>query len=174
MANTVVSRVENERFLILERVFIAPRDLVFKMHKDPEYLKHWWGPRGWELPVCRMDFRVGGTWLYCMKCVDKNQGKYFGMEAWGKAVYREINEPERIVYTDYFCDADGKVNDALPSTNVETKLIDLGDGKTKLVSRGEYATPEALKTVIDMGMLQGISESWDRMEERLESVANRS
>lgn len=167
--NAMVSRVENDRWLVLERVFAAPRDLVFKMFKEPEHLKRWWGPRGWELPVCHIDFRPGGVWHYCMKCVDQNQGQFYGMESWGKAVYKEIVEPEKIVYVDYFSDAQGHENDAMPSTKVTMEFIDLG-GKTKLVSLGEYASAEALKTVMDMGMLQGITETWDRLEERLSEV----
>jgi hypothetical protein len=37
-------------------------------------------------------------------------------------------------------------------------------------SRGEYVSAEAFKTVMDMGMLQGITETWDRLEERLNEV----
>ena len=48
--NAMVSRVENDRVLVLERVFDAPRDLVFKMFKEPEHLKRWWVSRGWEMP----------------------------------------------------------------------------------------------------------------------------
>ncbi|MCR8630300.1 SRPBCC domain-containing protein [Paenibacillus radicis (ex Xue et al. 2023)] len=167
--NTMVSRVENERVLVLERVFNAPRDLVFKMFKEPEHLKHWWGPRGWELPICKVDFRVGGVWHFCMKCVDENQGQFFGMESWGKAVYKEIVEPEKIVLVDSFSDSEGNTNESMPSTEVTLEFIDLG-GKTKLVNRAEYVSAEALKTVIDMGMMQGITETWDRLEERLNEV----
>ncbi len=168
-SNAMVSRVENERVLVLERVFDAPRDLVFKMFKEPEHLKRWWGPKGWELPVCNVEFRPGGVWHYCMKCVDKNQGDFYGMESWGKAVYKEIVEPEKIIYTDYFSDAEGNTNDTMPSTEVTMEFIDLG-GKTKLVSRGEYVSAEALKTVMDMGMLEGITQTWDRLEESLNEV----
>ncbi|KIV69686.1 MULTISPECIES: SRPBCC domain-containing protein [Bacillus] len=167
--NTMVSRVENDRVLVLERVFDAPRDLVFSMFKEPEHLKHWWGPRGWEIPVCTVDFRPGGVWHYCMKCVNQNLEQFFGMESWGKAVYKEIIEPEKIVYTDYFSDAEGNVNDSMPSTEMTLEFIDLG-GKTKLINRAEYVSEEALKTVMDMGMLQGITETWDRLNERLESL----
>lgn len=168
MANgKMITRVEGDRTLVLERTFDAPRDQVFKMFKDSNELKHWWGPRGWELPVSKMDFRKGGVWHYCMKCVDKNQGNYYGMEAWGKAIYKEINEPNKIVYTDFFSDAEGNSNDQLPSTDVQTDFIDLGSGKTKIVSSAEYASAEALKTVMDMGMIDGITQTWDRLEERL-------
>jgi uncharacterized protein YndB with AHSA1/START domain len=168
--NTMVSRVENDTVLVLEREFDASRELVFKMFKEPEHLSRWWGPRGWEVPVCKVDFQPGGVWHYCMKCVDPNQGQFFGMESWGKGVYKEIVEPEKIVYTDYFSDAEGNENDALPATEVTMEFIDIGSGKTKLVSRSEYVSAEALKTVIDMGMLQGITETWDRLEERLSEV----
>ncbi|MFD6510873.1 MULTISPECIES: SRPBCC domain-containing protein [unclassified Bacillus (in: firmicutes)] len=167
--NTMVSRVENDRVLVLERVFDAPRNLVFSMFKEAEHLKHWWGPRGWEIPSCTVDFRPGGVWHYCMKCVDQNLGQFFGMESWGKGVYKEIIEPEKIVYTDYFSDAEGNVNDSMPSTEMTLEFIDLG-GKTKLINRAEYVNKEALKTVMDMGMLQGITETWDRLDERLESL----
>ncbi|WJQ79251.1 SRPBCC domain-containing protein [Brevibacillus brevis] len=167
--NAMVSRVENERVLVLERVFDAPRDLVFQMFKESEHLKRWWGPKGWELPVCHVDFRPGGVWHYCMKCVDKNQGDFYGMESWGKGVYKEIAEPEKIIYTDYFSDAEGNTNDAMPSTEVMMEFIDLG-GKTKLVSRSEYVSAEALKTVMDMGMLEGITQTWDRLEESLNEI----
>lgn len=166
----MVSSVENDKVLVLERVFDAPRDLVFKMFKEPEHLRRWWGPRGWELPVCNVDLRPGGVWHYCMKCVDENQGEFYGMESWGKAVYKDIDEPERIAYTDYFSDAEGNENEAMPATEVTMAFTDLG-GETKLVSRSEYVSAEALKSVMDMGMLQGITETWDRLEERLGEVA---
>ncbi|MFP3389532.1 SRPBCC family protein [Brevibacillus sp. SIMBA_040] len=167
--NAMVSRVENDRVLVLERVFDAPRELVFQMFKEAEHLKRWWGPRGWEIPVCNVDFRPGGVWHYCMKCVDQNQGDFYGMESWGKGVYKEIVEPEMISYTDYFSDAEGNTNPELPSTDVTLEFIEQ-DGKTKLVNRGEYVSAEALKTVMDMGMLQGITETWNRLEERLNEV----
>ena len=55
----------------------------------------------------------------------------------------------------------------MPSTEITLEFIDLG-GKTKLINRAEYVNEKALKTVMDMGMLQGITETWDRLNERLE------
>lgn len=169
MPNEMTQTVENDKVLVLERVFDAPRELVFEMFSDCKHLKHWWGPRGWELPVCKMDFRPGGTWLYCMKCVDENQGDFFGMESWGKQVFREIDAPRSLSYTDYFADEEGNVNDSLPATDATVEFIEQG-GKTKIVSRSTYASAEALKTVMDMGMIQGITETWDRLEERVAAV----
>ncbi|GMK47417.1 activator of HSP90 ATPase [Paenibacillus glycanilyticus] len=170
MTNAIVSRVENENVLVLERIFTAPRELVFKMFKEPEHLKRWWGPRGWEVPVCTIDFRPGGIWHYCMKCMDQSQGDFYGMESWGKGVYKEIDEPNSFSYTDYFSDAEGNINEELPATDIVLEFVDLGDGTTKLINRAVYASGDALKTVMDMGMLQGISETWDRLEEALQAA----
>jgi uncharacterized protein YndB with AHSA1/START domain len=167
--NKICSRVENDRVLVLERIFDAPRELVFKMFREPEHLKHWWGPNGWELPVCHIDFRPGGTWHYCMKCIDRSQGEYYGMESCGKVIYKDIVEPERITYTDYFTDSDGNINENMPSTDINMEFIDV-EGKTKLINRAEYVSAEALKMVMDMGMLQGINETWNRLEDHLNKI----
>ncbi|MBW7452598.1 SRPBCC domain-containing protein [Paenibacillus sepulcri] len=168
MTNQMVSKVE-EKVLVLEREFKAPRELVFEAFSQAEHLKHWWGPRGWSLPVCHIDFRVGGVWHYCMKCEDKNQGEYYGMESWGKGVYSEIIVPEKIGYVDYFSDAEGNVAENMPATVVDMTFIET-DGGTKIISRSEYATVEGLQQVLDMGMLEGITDTWDRLVEHLESI----
>lgn len=58
-SNQVVSKIVDGNTLVLERVFQAPRELVFKAFSEAEHLKHWWGPKGWTLPVCNVDFRPG-------------------------------------------------------------------------------------------------------------------
>lgn len=168
MSNKMTLKVEGQE-LILERVFNAPRELVFKTFSEAEHLKHWWGPRGWTLTVCNVDFRPGGIWHYCMKCMDENQGDFYGYESWGKAVYKEIVEPAKIVYVDYFSDAEGNEAEGMPSSQI-TMTFEEHEGKTKLVNRAQYASAEALKSVIEMGMEQGITETWDRLDEHLQSI----
>jgi uncharacterized protein YndB with AHSA1/START domain len=168
MSNKMISKVEGHE-LILERVFDAPRELVFKAFSEAEHLKHWWGPRGWTLTVCNVDFRPGGIWHYCMKCIDENQGDFYGQESWGKGVYQEIVEAEKVVYVDYFSDSEGNEAEGMPSTQITMTFVE-HEGMTKLVSRAQYASVEALKTVLEMGMEQGISETWDRLAEHLQSI----
>ncbi|QFP77090.1 SRPBCC domain-containing protein [Deinococcus sp. AJ005] len=162
----MTSRVENEKELILERTFKAPRALVFEAFTAADHLRHWWGPRGWELTHCTVDLRPGGKWHYCMKCMDRAQGDFYGMESWGLGVYDEIVAPERLVYTDYFSDAAGEINADLPTTQA-TLIFEEVAGGTCVVSRSVYGSEGALKTVMDMGMLQGIGETWDRLAEHL-------
>ncbi len=163
----MITKVEGPE-LVIERVFQAPRELVFKAYSSAEHLKKWWGPRGWELTVCNIDFRPGGVWHYCMKCLDENQGDFYGMESWGKGVYHEIVDAEKIVYTDYFSDAEGNVSDLGAPGEVTLNFVDEG-GATRLVNRVVYPSAEALKAVLDMGMEQGFAETLDRLAEFLES-----
>jgi len=48
--------------LVIERVFNAPRHLVYRAFTDPDQLARWFGPIGWSTPrnTIDMDVRVGG------------------------------------------------------------------------------------------------------------------
>ncbi|MDF2461591.1 MAG: hypothetical protein K0S68_994 [Candidatus Saccharibacteria bacterium] len=145
--------------LTISRVFNAPRDKVFKAWTSAEAIKQWWGPRTWPTVYCELDFNEGGKWHYAMQGPD-------GTKAWGLAIYKEIDEPSRIVYTDAFSDEDGNINHDLPVTTIEMTFEELPGGKTRIVSHAKY-TPEELQKVTAMGMEEGLAETWDRLEEYL-------
>ncbi len=88
--------------LVITRVFDAPRELVWKAWTDPEHLMRWWGPEHFTSPVCKVDFRVGGKYLFAMRSPE-------GQDFWSTGTYKEIVPLERIVYTDSFSDADGNL-----------------------------------------------------------------
>jgi len=141
---------------IASRVFRAPRDLVFRAWSDCGHLTNWWGPSGWTLPVCEMDFRVGGTWQYCMRSPE-------GETSCGASTYHEIVEPERIVYTDAFTDADGKPIADMPEMVITVSFAEVADG-TKLTSVARFATAKDLEFGVGIGMEQGLRETWDRLD----------
>ena len=154
-----VSTHENQ--LVLTRTFDAPRELVFAAYSSCEHIRKWWGPRSWPVHECSMDFRVGGVWHYCMR------GPNEGDESWGRAVYDEIVAPDRIAYTDSFSDASGSVNEAMPRTRSRVDFEDHEDGRTLLTITATYGSPDALQQVLDMGMIPGITETLDRLDEYL-------
>jgi len=82
----------SEREPVMTRILHAPRELVFKAWTDPKQVTQWWGPKGFTMLHCDVDLRPGGLCHYGMQSPD-------GSEMWGKFVYREIVEPERIVFT---------------------------------------------------------------------------
>ena len=113
------------RELIITRIFDAPRALVFEAWTKPEHLVHWFCPNGFTLPVCEMDFRVGGSHRLCMRASG-------GWEHYVHGVYREIVPAERIVWTSAFEDVPG-------SEVLTTVTFDEHDGKTKLTVHQTYS-----------------------------------
>ena len=76
----------SEQNLLITRTFDSPRELVWKAWTDPERVKRWWGPKGFTAPFCKIDLRVGGVCLNCMRSPD-------GKDYWSTGVYREIVKP---------------------------------------------------------------------------------
>lgn len=101
--------VTADRELVVTRVIAAPRRLVFKAWTQPEHVARWWGPQGFTTIHCEMDIRVGGTYRFGMRSPQ-------GTEHWKHGVYREIVEPERIVFTFAWESADGQLGHELLTT----------------------------------------------------------
>jgi uncharacterized protein YndB with AHSA1/START domain len=89
-----------KREVVITRIFDVPRGLVFKAWTDPEHMARWWGPQGFTNPICELDARVGGAWRIVMRSPA-------GIEYPCGGVYREIVEPERLVFTNIATDNEG-------------------------------------------------------------------
>jgi uncharacterized protein YndB with AHSA1/START domain len=156
------------RTLVIEREFDAPRDMVWRAWTEPTRMMQWFGPRGYTAPVVKIDLRVGGKSLICMRSPE-------GQDYWNTGTYREIVPPERLVVTDSFADADGNV---VPATYygmgedmplemlVTVTLEDMGGGRTKMTVRHE-GMPAAL---IEGGADQGWRESFDKLAASLRAA----
>lgn len=161
--NTPAKMSKTGQELVMEYTFNAPRELVFEMWSKAEHLVNWWGPQGWTLPVCTMDFRPGGAWHYCMKGME-------GEESWGKAIYQEIVRPERIVYQDYFSDAEGTLREDIVGSKVTLEFSEQGN-KTLVTTRALFPSVDALEASVAMGMVEGMNETWGRLVDYLKSIA---
>lgn len=141
-----------EREVVITRIFDAPRALVFKAWTDPEHLKRWWGPKMFTNPVCEVDARVGGAWRIVMRGPD-------GVDYPCGGVYREIVEPERLVFTNIATDNDGNpILDGLTTVTFEEQ-----GGKTKLT-----LTTRAVALVdYAAAYLQGMEAGWTQSLESL-------
>lgn len=151
--------------LVITRIFNAPRERVWKAWTEPEQVMKWWGPKTFTCPVVKMDFRVGGKYLFCMR-------DSAGKDYWSTGVYEEIVKPERIVATDSFADENGNVvmasyyglpGDFPKEMRVVVTFEDLKD-KTKLTLR-HIGMPKAG----DMSKMagQGWNEQFDKLDELL-------
>jgi uncharacterized protein YndB with AHSA1/START domain len=154
--------------LVIARVFDAPRELVFKAWTEPERMMRWWGPEHFSAPVCKVDFRVGGRILVCMRSPE-------GQDYWSTGVYREIVEPERLVMTDSFADPDGNVvpasyygmtGDVPLEMLVTVTFEDLG-GRTRMTLR-HRGMPASMSTDASAGW----STSFDKLARLLAEMHN--
>ena len=144
-----------ERTLVLTRVFDAPRELVFKAWSSPEHLANWFGPSNFTLPFCDVDFRVGGDYRLCMRSPE-------GKDYWVHGVYREIVEPQRLVFT---WERDGADDEHAGHTLVTITLDDVA-GKTRLtLHQATFGSTE-----IRDGHRHGWTEAFARMAAYLEKV----
>jgi len=110
-----------DRVLKIERVFDAPRSLVFKAWTESEHMARWWGPRGFKSTVLKNELRPGGAYRIHMLGPDGDH--------WTQGVYREVVPPERLVMVGSWADAHG--NPTRPETTLTLLFEDLA-GKTKL------------------------------------------
>lgn len=166
--------LENE--LVITRIFDAPRELVWKAWTDHDQVKRWHGPRMFTCPSAKIDFRVGGKYLFCMRSDSGPEQWQEGI--WSTGIYKEIVPLEKIVCTDCFADENGNV---VPATHydmegdfplemlVTVTFEDYKDNKTKMTMRhrgipaGEHSE----------GADQGWNESFDKLAEHLAASAGR-
>lgn len=146
----------SDREIVIRRTFDAPRGLVFRAITDPEHVPAWYGPRGWTLPVCRIDFRPGGSWRYILR---SPEGAEMGMSG----VYREISPPDGLVTTESF--------DDFPGESVNTVALAEHDGRTTMTVTVLYPSKEVRDAVLQSGMQAGASETYDRLAEHIQSLA---
>jgi uncharacterized protein YndB with AHSA1/START domain len=153
-----------EQVVGITRVFDAPRELVWKAWTEPERFMQWWGPKGFTSPVCKIDLRVGGKYLSCMRSPE-------GKDYWSTGVYREIVEPERIVCTDSFADEEGNVVPAtyygmspdFPLEMLVTVTFEEHEGKTKLTLQHVGIPAGENSDLAEAGW----NESFDKLAENL-------
>jgi uncharacterized protein YndB with AHSA1/START domain len=78
--NAVASEPESQREVIITRVFDAPARFLFEAYSKPEHIMRWFGPKGWPVTLCEMDFRVGGKFRFAMTGPSGRQNTPFGGE----------------------------------------------------------------------------------------------
>lgn len=100
MSDTRYTINRNEKKIRVERIFMAPRPLLWKTWTRPELLDQWWAPKPWQAQTKSMDFREGGFWLYCMNGPE-------GEQHWARADYETITTEKFFAARDSFCDSEG-------------------------------------------------------------------
>lgn len=141
--------------LTYTRVFSAPRELVFRCMIEPEHLTHFWGPKGVSAPLehIKVDARPGGVFETVM-VDDAGGGRYPT-----RAVYVEVTEPERLVWTETHS-----------GMTMTATFVDLGDARTEVHIR-QTNVPEAFHSPEAQA---GFATSLDRFAAYVGNLSNES
>ena len=147
-----------EREIMLSRAFDAPREVVFDALTRPEQLKRWlFQPSGWNLKVCEIDLRVGGSYHFVWRSVD-------GETVELKGAYLEVVAPERSVNTESYGQP------WYPGEAIVTTCLAEEEGRTVLTGTLLYESREARDTVLESGLEKGTAASYDRLARLLRSL----
>ncbi len=163
----------SDRTLVITRTFDAPRELVFDTFTDPRHLARWWGPKGCAIVSCEATPVVGGTWRITMRTprvlpqfvnrfpsstepaahdipwiIEKQRG-----------VYREVERPDRLVFSYIFEDDAGH---PLHQTVVTITFTDEG-GQTRLTLRQSIFENVSVRD----DHVRGWTQALDRLGEHL-------
>ena len=87
---------------VISREFAAPRDLLWKAWTESAHFGRWFGPKGFKMDLVRFDPQPGGTTHYRMTTPD-------GKKLWGRAVYREVVPPVKLIWINSFSDENGGI-----------------------------------------------------------------
>lgn len=153
----------------ISRTFDAPRELVWKAFTEADRLLEWFSPKGFGRKSTNVDLRPGGVFHYCLVMPK-------GEEMWGKFVYQEIVEPEKLVYIVSFSDAEGGVTRHPLGPNWPLEVLTTiafadNDGKTTITVTAVAHNPTAEEQrAFDEGqqsMKAGFTGTFDQLEEYL-------
>ena len=131
LAEYLSTETEHKDTFFINRTFDAPLNLMFEMFADPKHCSQWLPPTGFAMKYIKADIKTGGNSFYCMT----GPGD---MKMYGKATYQEIRKPDRIVYTQYFCDENEKttrhpMSPTWPEAMLTTiSLVAEGEDKTRV------------------------------------------
>jgi uncharacterized protein YndB with AHSA1/START domain len=132
--------------LRIERVFDAPRELLYRAFVDPDQIAAWFGPEGYVVPreSVSVDARVGGHQRFTMGPAGGAESEFNGVDA----TFTEVVENELLVGHE---DVEGIPGFAgVARLSVRLEFHDEGEGTSRLVlEQGPYT--EFMTGMADQG-----------------------
>lgn len=145
--------------LILTRVFNASAEQLWEAWTQSEYVKQWWGPKGFTCPLAEMDVNIGGKTRVCMQAPEA----YGGQKMYNTWTYSGVVPNKRLEYILNFTDKEWTVlNPAeigLPAgiprdVPHEITFNYLGNGKTEVTVKEFGYETEQVRELSRQGMEQ--------------------
>jgi len=159
MPKTTFTVKKQELSVVMDRIFNATPEQIFKVISDPKLIPNWWGPKRFTTIVDKMDFRVGGQWRYIHKGQDGQEFSFHG-------VYKEIIPNQKVSDTFNY--------EGVPGDHeiVETMILEAleSGSKTKMTTMSVFKNIQDLEGMVGSGMESGAVEAWERLAELVEKA----
>jgi len=145
-------KTEGDRYVVVNRRFLAPPEAVYRAHTEPALLQKWLlGPEGWTMPVCVSEARPGGRIRY-----EWTDGTGGGFHLIGE--YLELEPFSRIVHVERM-----HLPDPTPDNHVETRFEPDGGG-TLMTMRMTLPDAGTRAAMLATGMEHGMEASYARLD----------
>jgi uncharacterized protein YndB with AHSA1/START domain len=150
-ANEKAAEPAARRELVITRQFDAPARLLFKAWSTREHHMKLFGPAGWPVTMCEMDFRVGGRWRMAMTGPSGEQNTPFG------GTYLEIVPDRKIVFDNGFeTPGAGRM--------IMTITFEEKDGKTTLTPHTLFDSAAMKASHVGAGFVAGTNSGLAQLE----------
>ena len=152
MTNSVeITAPEGVPFIDIVREFDAPVAALFRAHSEPELVRQWLGPNGYEMEIEHWDFSTGGRYRYVHK---DGRGGEFSFNG----VFHVVRENDFAIQTFEF--------EGYPDVVAIESLTftDLGEGRARLTIHSVYPAVEARDGMVAGGMETGVVEGYNKLE----------
>jgi len=135
----------------------VPVERAWQLWADPRQLERWWGPPTYPATVVDHDLAPGGRVDYFMTGPegDKHHGYWEILT---------VDPPNRLELKDGFADDSGTPNPEMPTTIMVLTLTPRAGGGTSMATKSQFPSLEAMETMIEMGMEEGITEAMGQIE----------
>ena len=159
--SAVANEPVSEREVTITRTFDAPASVLFEAYSKPEHIMRWFGPKGWPVTLCEMDFRVGGKFRFAMTGPSGRQNTPFGGE------YLEIVPDRKIVYDNGF------ETKGAGRMVVTVSFDEIDKARTRLTIHTVFESIAMRNSHMSRGFEQGTNSGLDQLADLADELATR-
>ena len=164
MTVTAVRKDPQTLTMTLEAEFNASSERVWQLWADPRQLERWWGPPSYPATFTKHDLAPGSRVEYHMTgpTGDQSHGYWEVLQA---------DAPHRLVFRDGFSNADSTPNTDLPLNTINVRVLEVGQGRTRMSIESVFPSAEAMEQILAMGMEEGLTQAVGQIDAILGAAA---
>ena len=147
-----ISAPDGVPYVDIVRDFDAPVSAVFRAFSEPDLIRQWLGPDGYEMDIEEYSFVSGGRYRYVHR---SPEGGVFAFNG----VFHVVRPDEFAIQTFEWDGAPDQVSiESLTFTALD-------DGRTRLSTHSTYPSQETRDAMVSSGMEHGVSEGYQKLDE---------